>query len=82
MSTSKIQKDELLDHLLTAASREQLGKALEQLLTPVEYDEIATRWQILQMLRAGIAQRTIAQTLGVGIATVSRGARALKTPTE
>ncbi|EXJ11001.1 Trp operon repressor [Nitrincola nitratireducens] len=51
---------------------------LESLLTPAELNEIPKRLQILKMLQAGIPQRKIAEQLGVGIATVSRGARALK----
>jgi TrpR family trp operon transcriptional repressor len=78
MNTSKIEKNELLDHLLTAKNSDEMDHCLGQLLTPSEYEEVIKRLQIFKMLEQGIPQRKIAETLGVGIATVSRGARALK----
>ncbi len=53
----------------------QLKQALEALLTEKELQELTNRWQIIKMLRKGSTQREIAQKLGVGIATVSRGAK-------
>ncbi len=78
MNTSNTEKTELLDHLLSAKSREDMAHRLEQLLTPTEYEEVIKRLQIFKMLEDGLPQRKIAEKLGVGIATVSRGARALK----
>lgn len=77
MSTSSDYKAELLDYLLAIDDAPSLDAALDSLLTPAEYTEITKRLQIFKMLRAGVPQRKIAETLGVGIATVSRGARAL-----
>ncbi len=51
---------------------------LKNILTPAELDEIATRLQIIKLLKKGVSQREVAKKLGVGIATVSRGARELK----
>ena len=70
--------NELLDHLLGMQDREALEEALRDLLTPAELTEVINRLQILRMLEAGVPQREIAKQLGVGIATVTRGARALK----
>ena len=78
MNTSNTEIDQLLDHLLEADTRSEMSTRLAQLLTPSEYDEVIKRLQILRMLDQGIPQRKIAETLGVGIATVSRGARARK----
>ncbi len=69
---------ELIDYLLAVKSPEEMEKALRALLTPAEFDDIVNRLQIFHMLEAGEPQRKIAEHLGVGIATVSRGARALK----
>lgn len=77
MNTDNPHKDELLQYLLAQQQPEALDLALARLLTPAEYLEISKRLQIFKQLDAGIAQRRIAQNLGVGIATVSRGARAL-----
>ncbi|WP_320822389.1 Trp family transcriptional regulator [Reinekea sp.] len=78
MNTNNPEQIALLDHLLNTQSRAEMAHCLEQLLTPSEYEEIVKRLQIFRMLAQGIPQRKIAEQLGVGIATVSRGARALK----
>ncbi|MGO2242296.1 MAG: Trp family transcriptional regulator [Halomonas sp.] len=70
---------ELIDHLLSIDSPEAMDRALANLLTPAEYQEISKRLQIFKLLREGVPHRKIAETLGVGIATVSRGSRALTT---
>ncbi|MBP0047355.1 helix-turn-helix domain-containing protein [Marinobacterium sp. AK62] len=70
--------NELLDHLLERQDRSDMEDTLRYLLTPAELTEVCNRLQILRMLEAGVPQREIAKQLGVGIATVTRGARALK----
>ncbi len=60
-----------------AASGTLLHDFLVDILTTGEYEEIARRWQIIKMLEAGTPQREIAETLGVGVATVTRGAKEL-----
>ncbi|MGB3601911.1 MAG: Trp family transcriptional regulator, partial [Marinomonas sp.] len=40
--------------------------------------EMARRLKIIALLDDGVPQRDIAKQLGVGIATVTRGSRALK----
>lgn len=69
---------ELVEHLLKANDTEAMNQTLQGLLTPSELNEISKRLQIFKLLEAGIPQRQIAETLGVGIATVTRGSRALK----
>ena len=68
----------LVNHLLAQNSSEEMEKALSDLLTASELDEVAKRLQIFEMLAAGVPQRQIAENLGVGIATVSRGSNVLK----
>lgn len=68
----------LVNHLLSLTSQEKMEKALRDLLTENELAEIANRLQIIEMLEQGIPQRQIADQLGVGIATVTRGSKALK----
>ena len=60
-----------------ASSGNLLHEFLEDILTPGEYEEIARRWQIIKMLESGTTQREIADTLGTGVATVTRGAKEL-----
>ena len=68
----------LVNHLLAQDSPEALEEALGDLLTASELDDVARRLQIIEMLAEGIPQRQIADRLGVGIATVSRGSNVLK----
>ncbi|CAH1044279.1 Trp family transcriptional regulator [Halomonas sp. TD01] len=68
---------DLIRYLLAIDSPEAMNEALASLLTPAEYQEISKRLQIFKLLREGVPHRKIAETLGVGIATVSRGSRAL-----
>jgi TrpR family trp operon transcriptional repressor len=71
-----------LNKALQRAGRDTtlLDGFLRALLTPSEYKELAIRWQIVSLLEQGMPQREIATKLGVGIATVTRGARELQRP--
>ncbi|MFA7286386.1 MAG: Trp family transcriptional regulator [Patescibacteria group bacterium] len=64
-----------------ARSPELLHEFLRDVLTPAELDEVALRWQIVKRLAAGASHRDIAEELGVGVATIARGARELTNPT-
>lgn len=57
--------------------KELLGDFLTGLTTSKERRELAMRVEIIQQLLAGIPQQKIAQDLGVGIATVTRGSKEL-----
>jgi TrpR family trp operon transcriptional repressor len=75
-------KKEVVDIIRKMAEdRKSLSDLLIDLLTPGELREIALRWQIIKRLKDGDGQRDVAQNLGIGLATVSRGARALLNPT-
>jgi len=78
MNTDNIYRQDLLKHLLRAKNPEGMNTILQDLLTPSELSEISKRLQIIRLLETGMPQRQIAETLGVGIATVTRGSRALK----
>ncbi|WP_372743318.1 Trp family transcriptional regulator [Neptunomonas sp.] len=78
MNTDKQYTLELMEHLLALKTPDEMEQALRALLTPAEFCEVTKRLQIFKMLQQGVPQRQIAETLGVGIATVTRGSRALK----
>ncbi|OMH38878.1 Trp family transcriptional regulator [Motiliproteus sp. MSK22-1] len=78
MNTDELYTQELISHLLEAKNPDSMEKVLHSLLTPSEFHEISKRLQIIKLLQAGMPQRQIAEKLGVGIATVTRGSRALK----
>ncbi len=68
----------LVEELLKANSKEKMNNLLKGLLTPKELEEFAERIRIVQLLKKGVAQHQIAEKLGVGVATVSRGSREIK----
>lgn len=78
MNTKCNYTQQLIEHLLAADNFNEMEKLLHNLLTPSELSEISKRLQIFKLLEAGMPQRQIAETLGVGIATVTRGSRARK----
>jgi len=78
MNTKVKNISSLVNYLLNQKTPEKMEEALYDLLTVSELDEINNRLQIFEMLEKGIPQRKIAEELGVGIATVTRGSNALK----
>lgn len=73
MKNPKYEK-ELLKAFSKAAKEEKLLKSfLSDMLTPKEYAEMLVRFEIISRLLEGEAQRTIAEDLGVGIGTITRG---------
>ncbi len=55
-----------------------LSDFLQDLLSPYELMDVATRWQIVKQLYKGVPQRRVSKNLHVGVATVTRGARELE----
>lgn len=70
--------DELMELLLSIKTKDELKDLLYGILTPREIEEIPTRLQIIKMLRQNIPHHVIAEKLGVGVATVTRGANEIK----
>ena len=68
----------LLSHLANCTDSTEIEKLLSALPTDKEQHDIANRIRIFDLLDRGITQRDISEQLGVGIATVSRGARAMQ----
>ena len=68
----------LVNHLLSRKTAAEMEEALCRLLTASELLDVANRLQIMEMLEQGVPQRHIAEKLGVGIATVSRGSNTMK----
>ncbi|MBX2809354.1 MAG: trp operon repressor [Cellvibrionaceae bacterium] len=56
----------------------EMESFIEYLFTEKELKELGNRINIFKMLIQNTPQREIADRLGVGIATVTRGAQALK----
>ena len=60
------------------SSQEKLTNLLKGLLTPSEIMELAQRIRIVQLLKKGVGQHKIAEKLGIGVATVTRGSKELQ----
>ena len=76
MSTDPYQS--LLSHLASCHDSTAIDLLFSALLTEKEQQEIANRIRIFDLLERGVTQREISEQLGVGIATVSRGAKAMQ----
>ena len=68
----------VVHYLMAQTTQARMSAALEGLLSPYEQQELINRLQIFELLSQGVSQRQVAQQLGVGIATVTRGSRALQ----
>jgi TrpR family trp operon transcriptional repressor len=79
MTKDEVYAWELMSILQQISGNKQLLREfLIDLLTPTEYQEIMTRWQIVKQLYKGVPQRKIAKNLNVSIATITRGSRELR----
>lgn len=70
--------EDLVNAVLHLKSKKEVLDFLYGILTPQELEQIAKRLQIVKKLKQGITQREIAEALGVGIGTVTRGSRELR----
>ncbi len=69
---------QLSQQLLQIKTEAQMQDFLSGLFTPAELMEIPTRLEIVRLLKQGVAQHEIARQLGVGVATVTRGAKEIQ----
>lgn len=63
----KISKDKIL-----------LADFIKEILTPREFDNVGVRWQIVKRLAEGEHHQAIAESLHLGVATVTRGSREMR----
>lgn len=64
--------------LVNIKSTEEMRLLLQDLMTPQEIVEVGERIQIIKHLKAKLTQRKVAETMGISVTTVNRGARVLK----
>lgn len=72
------QLNTLIDLLLSIKAKDDMKDLLLGILTPKELEEIPNRLSIIKMLKKGFSQHKVAEDLGVGIATVTRGSKELQ----
>lgn len=78
MKHNKKMLSEFMSILLKINEKKELQNFLEGILTAKELEEIPMRLQIVKMLKKGTPQHTIAEELGIGIATVTRGSKEIQ----
>jgi TrpR family transcriptional regulator, trp operon repressor len=69
---------QLASSFLRNKNSEEMNDFLKGILTPKELVELSTRLEIVKMLKKGTPQHVIAEELGVGVATVTRGSKELQ----
>lgn len=70
--------DELIEILLRIKNKNEMYDFLRGILTPKELLELPNRLKIVKMLKKGVSHHDIAEKLGVGVATVTRGSREIQ----
>ena len=70
--------NEICSVLCDIRESERMKRFLEEILTPAERNDLALRWQLMEMLSDGIPQRQIASKLGISLCKITRGAKILK----
>ena len=68
----------LTKQLFLIKSEKEMQEFLHGLFSPQELEAIPRRLEIIKLLKQGVPQHEIAEKLGVGIATVTRGSKELK----
>lgn len=77
--TERESLPEDLLHVIAALDEpEALTQLFSDLLSPSEIRSVRERWAIVTQLAHGKTQREVRSTVGVAIATVSRGAQQLR----
>ena len=75
---SKQHYRQLCDVFASIRTAKEADKLLSDMLTPQEIESMAERWQLIQLLAAGVPQREIAKKLGISISKITRGSRMLQ----
>ena len=70
--------EKISEYFVRIKDKKEMKIFLDGILTDAEREDIAKRIRIVEMLKEGVSQRKIVKATGVGIATVTRGARELK----
>ena len=59
---------------------DDIRRLLDEIMTPRERSDLASRWRLMKMLLSGHTQRTIAHELRLSLCKITRGSRELKRP--
>ena len=71
-------KDELVNLFVKIEDKDEMGRLLEELLTPKEMSDLCMRWQLMKELHEGNTQRSIAAKHRMSLCKITRGSKILK----
>jgi len=71
-------QSELIHSLTKMRDEKDMTEFLSGILTPKELEELPKRLEIFRQLKKGVPQHAIADEVGVGVATVTRGSLELQ----
>ena len=74
-----LYRKQLLALLCDITDPNEMSAALDIILTDKEHEDVDRRLQIFHQLEDNTPQREVSKLLGVGIATVTRGSKAMQT---
>lgn len=77
-SISAKEYSELIALFSSVESHKEADQLLQDILTPQEIVSLSERWQLIQELAKGTAQRDIAKKLDLSISKITRGSRMLQ----
>jgi TrpR family trp operon transcriptional repressor len=69
---------ELSAALAASNNKDLIEDFLNSLLTKNEIHEVATRWALVKLIKDGMSQRKVAETLGLSLCKITRGSKELK----
>lgn len=78
MNPKRIYYQELYAAFTNLRTVREVEELLKDILTPHEIKVVAERWQIVKAISEKVPHRKIAKNLGISIAKVTRGSKALK----
>ena len=70
--------DRLAEAIASLRQPAKIASFLRELLTPGEFHDLGLRWELVELLAAGMSQRQIAAKLGISLCKITRGAKILK----
>ncbi|MDD7202263.1 MAG: Trp family transcriptional regulator [Sphaerochaetaceae bacterium] len=70
--------EDLVALFARTTDQQQMLKLFEEIFTPAERKDLALRWNLMQELYKGTAQRTIAKEFHISLCKITRGSKILK----
>ncbi|MEK9181865.1 MAG: Trp family transcriptional regulator [Patescibacteria group bacterium] len=78
-NNSEHYKKELIEVIYKISKEKSLlADFVKDILTPHEFENLGVRWQIVKRLAKGEFHGSIAESLHLGISTVTRGSREMR----